>query len=57
MDKLSAKFIEKLMNDFEKVAYDQGYRIAKASQPKPKNKFYESEEANHAFIGFCLAHV
>ena len=55
MQKLSARSIKKLMIDFEKTAYENGYRISKASQPKPKDKFYESDATNHAFIGFCLA--
>lgn len=46
---------EKLMSEFENKAYDKGYRIVKANKPKPKNKFYESEETNNAFIGFLFA--
>jgi len=54
---MTAVFLEKLMNDFEKIARDKGYMITKASHPRPTNKFYESEQSNHAFIGFCFAHV
>jgi len=55
--KMTAKSLEKLMNDFEQIARTKGYMTNKASHPRPTNKFYESDKSNHAFIGFCFAHA
>lgn len=47
--------LAQLMSLFERKAYDNGYQIIKAIEPKPKDRFYQVESTNHAFIGFCLA--
>jgi hypothetical protein len=55
MKNFTAIELAQLMSLFERQAYDHGYQVIKASKPKPKDKFYQNESTNHAFIGFCLA--
>ena len=55
MKKFTTNELALLMKRFEIKAYEHGYQIMRASEPKPKNRFYQSESTNNAFIGFCLA--
>jgi hypothetical protein len=55
MQSFTAIELAQLMSLFERKAYDNGYQIIKAIEPKPKDRFYQVESTNHAFIGFCLA--